>query len=149
MKKIWLTLVFVSLCVFAKAQNNTSVNPIEFKLGVGESQLINNVEVTFLRVMEDSRCPKDVSCVWAGQAKIMVRISEKGKKYFDKEIIMSAFGKNNVLHVSDELIIKAIRLTPYPKTNTAANNRVYYKSKNAQEIMNVKYVMNNESYNKI
>ena len=129
MKNFWLTLVFVSLCAFAKAQDNIptdTVAPIEFKLGVGEYQSVNDVEITFLKVIEDSRCPKDVDCVWAGQAKIKVLINEKGKEAFEKEIIISGSGIAAILYKSDAFVIKAVRLSPYPKTSTPINSRVYF-----------------------
>ena len=34
-------------------------------------------EFLFERVIEDSRCPKDVTCVWEGNAKIVVRVDGK------------------------------------------------------------------------
>lgn len=129
MKTIRIFLVLISFCAFAKAQNaptTSSIDHLAFELGIGEHQQINAVEVTFLEVVEDSRCPKDVDCIWAGQAKIKVRIEEKGLNPVEKEVIFDASGKNNILHISDELVIKAVRLSPYPETSTATNNRVYY-----------------------
>ncbi len=38
------------------------------------------VKVKFLEVVEDSRCPKDVDCVWAGNAKVKFELSRKGKE---------------------------------------------------------------------
>lgn len=34
--------------------------------------LDNKVPVRFLSVVEDSRCPKDTTCVWAGQVTILI-----------------------------------------------------------------------------
>jgi hypothetical protein len=33
-----------------------------------------NVRVTPLRVLEDSRCPMEARCVWAGQVRLLVRV---------------------------------------------------------------------------
>ena len=33
----------------------------------------------FVAVTEDSRCPRDVTCVWAGQVKIQLEIHESSK----------------------------------------------------------------------
>jgi hypothetical protein len=41
---------------------------------LGESVRLGGVRVTPLRVLEDSRCPTDASCVWAGRVRIAVRI---------------------------------------------------------------------------
>lgn len=37
------------------------------------------ITVKFLEMIEDSRCPADVSCVWAGVARIKIRLTRKGK----------------------------------------------------------------------
>ncbi|WP_299674128.1 hypothetical protein [uncultured Dokdonia sp.] len=129
MNTLRILFVFISFCAFAKAQNTSpaiAVNPVSYKLGIGEHQQINAVEITFLEVIEDSRCPKDVNCVWAGQAKIKVRVKEKGEESIEKEVIFDASGKSNTLYVSDKFVIKAVRLSPYPETSTAISNRVYY-----------------------
>lgn len=33
------------------------------------------VDVTFLNILEDSRCPRDVVCVWEGQARLQFTVS--------------------------------------------------------------------------
>ena len=50
-----------------KEQQNTS-NVIYFK--EGENKFLKQYEtnVTFKQITEDSRCPKDVNCIWAGVA---------------------------------------------------------------------------------
>ncbi len=49
----------------------------EFKLGVGQEARVRGTTVVmlFAGVSEDSRCPKDVQCVWAGNAKLRLRWS--------------------------------------------------------------------------
>lgn len=39
-------------------------------LHVGETVVVNHVDITFDGVLEDSRCPVDVTCVWEGNAQI-------------------------------------------------------------------------------
>jgi len=129
MKAISLYIVLICFCAFAKAQNETPeevVDTVEIKLGVGERQEIKTIEVTFLEVIEDSRCPKDVECVWAGQAKIKIRVKEKGKESIEKEIVFNASGKSLYVHKTETVVIKAMRLSPYPETSLAVNKRVYY-----------------------
>jgi hypothetical protein len=41
---------------------------------LGETVRLHNVPVTPVRVLEDSRCPERVSCVWAGRLRLSVRI---------------------------------------------------------------------------
>jgi hypothetical protein len=51
-----------------------------FVMGVGESTTVRNegLTVTFNGVDEDSRCPSDVDCEWAGDAEVNVTISKPG-----------------------------------------------------------------------
>lgn len=41
---------------------------------LGQTVNVGGPRVTPLRVLEDSRCPADVQCVWAGQVRLSVRI---------------------------------------------------------------------------
>jgi uncharacterized Zn finger protein len=49
----------------------------EFTLSTGESAAIKgeDLEITFLEVTEDSRCPRNVTCVWAGRAVSLVQVA--------------------------------------------------------------------------
>ncbi len=48
----------------------------EFSLSIGQRATISgeNLGITFLKVLEDSRCPKNVTCIWAGRATSLVSI---------------------------------------------------------------------------
>lgn len=48
-----------------------------FRLSVGRSARIEGtaLRITLRSVAEDSRCPSDVQCVWAGNARIVLGIS--------------------------------------------------------------------------
>lgn len=52
----------------------------QFSLPAGESIMINgeDLEIRFVEVSEDSRCPKDVTCIWAGRVTAVVEISRGG-----------------------------------------------------------------------
>ncbi len=49
----------------------------EFSLLIGQSVEITggNLDIKFVEVSEDSRCPRDVTCVWAGRVTAVVEIS--------------------------------------------------------------------------
>jgi hypothetical protein len=49
----------------------------EFLVKVGQQLTIaDNLRVKFVSVPEDSRCPSDVNCVWAGNAVVTVEFAE-------------------------------------------------------------------------
>lgn len=41
---------------------------------IGQPAYVDGIMVTPLRVLEDSRCPMEARCVWAGQVRLLVRI---------------------------------------------------------------------------
>jgi eight-cysteine-cluster-containing protein len=43
-------------------------------LKLGQTGVYQNMEITPLSVAEDSRCPQDVQCIWAGQVRVNMRI---------------------------------------------------------------------------
>jgi hypothetical protein len=47
--------------------------------GIGATARVGSVAVTPLAVLEDSRCPRDVTCVWAGRVLIRARIKADGR----------------------------------------------------------------------
>jgi hypothetical protein len=48
---------------------------------IGATERIGDVAVTPLAVLEDSRCPPDVTCVWAGRVLIRARIEAGGRSW--------------------------------------------------------------------
>lgn len=60
-----------------KTQNeNGSQIQTMFKLDEGKTQFFKDQEmnVTFVKIGEDSRCPKDVNCIWAGVALVELNV---------------------------------------------------------------------------
>ena len=110
---------FLFLCFsisFMTAQEDTPTAPrIAVKLDLNESIVTRDFNIEFLEVLEDSRCPKDVVCVWAGQARVKVRISGAG---IDEQVLELTLGKKdlNVIFTGEDFILKAAALTPYPTT---------------------------------
>lgn len=54
--------------------------------GIDQTVTVNGPRVTPLAVLEDSRCPMNARCVWAGQVRLSVRI-ETGAGPRDAEIV--------------------------------------------------------------
>ncbi|WP_296678194.1 hypothetical protein [Novosphingobium sp.] len=72
MKKI----AFASLLVVALSGCITYQNRSDgiTRLRIGESGSVDGPTVTPLAVLEDSRCPAEVQCLWAGRVKVSVRV---------------------------------------------------------------------------
>ena len=50
--------------------HNPAIGPVE----IGQSIIVDGPKVTPIRVLEDSRCPTNVMCVWAGQVRLLVKV---------------------------------------------------------------------------
>jgi len=55
----------------------------EFTLSIGQSATIagENLRIRFAEVLEDSRCPRDVICIWAGRVSCIVELTYAGSSY--------------------------------------------------------------------
>jgi hypothetical protein len=53
----------------------------DFEIAVGQTVAITGTAqtLTFEAVPEDSRCPIDAICIWAGNARVSLRVTETGK----------------------------------------------------------------------
>jgi hypothetical protein len=87
---------------------------IEFAIPLGKTAIVSgtDVRITFSAVREDSRCPTDVTCVWAGDAKIALVISRAASA--EEGRIISLSPPNNE-SVSNNLRIRFVALAPAPR----------------------------------
>jgi hypothetical protein len=76
MKAIILILTILLGSTFAPAQ---AQEKLTIRNGGQAVTKNGRITVKFLELIEDSRCPEDVNCVWAGIARIKVRLSKNGK----------------------------------------------------------------------
>lgn len=124
--------VFISACAIVAAlsacaamEPTVAAEPgVAFSLPIGKTAAINGsgTRLTFRLVREDSRCPTDVTCVWAGDAKIEVTISRSGSS--DDTRILSLTPPNNEVS-SGDLQIRFVGLTPVPRQADGNAPRAY------------------------
>lgn len=97
---------------------------VTFDLPIGKTASLsgNGVRITFKQVQEDSRCPVDVQCVWAGDAKIQLTISRDGVP--DDVKVISLTPPNNET-TSGDLRIRFMGLAPVPRQADAGKPRPY------------------------
>lgn len=76
-------LAFFGICLLVGCTAIDAAPPVleqEFKITFSHQATIKNEALTlvFKEVSGDSRCPKGVQCVWAGQATITIEASKDG-----------------------------------------------------------------------
>jgi hypothetical protein len=87
---------------------------VAFTLAPGQTATVRRADarVTFREVREDSRCPVDVQCVWAGDAKVEVTIARTGAPTETKTLSITP-PENEVQ--TGNMKLRFVGLTPVPR----------------------------------
>ena len=99
----------------------------EFELKINQEAMIEGegLAVTFESVLEDSRCPEGVTCVWSGNAKVKIRLSKQ--KQTPGVVILNTNGAHEMRSSSSYLgyEIRLVALKPYPKVDKPVQPNEY------------------------
>ncbi|MFN2260835.1 MAG: hypothetical protein ABR595_02065 [Psychroflexus sp.] len=123
MKRILTISMILSFCFFANAQDSISEQKspeskvrapeILVKIKLLESINLGDYAVTFKSVVSDGRCPEKVTCVWAGEAVVILEIEHNGEITENRIHIPAAGTSESILKIENSnLILKNIK--PYP-----------------------------------
>jgi len=106
---------------------------------VGESFNFEKKTIRFKEVLVDSRCPSDVTCVRAGEAKIMVEIFTNGD-YLGEETISVGASPNSFVtylekYFQQDYAMEILSLSPYPKISRKIKASDYQLQLKVTEIL--------------
>ena len=96
----------------------------EFFISPGQKAVINNsgLEITFNKVVEDSRCPLGAECVWEGNGRIEISVRHNGWTDETQEL-------NTTLDpqelIAGDFTIRLLELQPYPETGREISSAAY------------------------
>jgi hypothetical protein len=109
-----MKLFILSIFVLFLFGSFSTVSAKQIQVQINSETRINGLRITFIDMLEDSRCPSDTQCIWAGNAKIKIGISNAGRlaKQFE---LNSSLKPQSVIFSGYE--IKLIKLTPVPRSN--------------------------------
>ena len=96
----------------------------EFELKINQEAAIEGegLAVVFESVLEDSRCPEGVDCIWSGNAKIRIRSSRQ--KHAPAPIELNTnVGPKSSSYLDYE--IKLVELKPRPKADKPVQSNEY------------------------
>ena len=103
--------LFLAGC--ATAQNDNIINQeLDSKKGK---------EIVLVKIINDSRCPQGVQCIWAGEITFEVAAYENGKLLEQTQITITPGKENKAIswfekHLPESKIpLKEIGIVPYPK----------------------------------
>lgn len=122
--KIKLILGLFLILLFVSNQITEAQSGRQIELTVNQEKKIPKSELTikFVSVVEDSRCPVDADCVWAGNAKVRISI-KKAKAAWQTFELNSNLPEKAVKFAGCK--IELINLDPKPRTNIRINRNGY------------------------
>ena len=84
MLRVYMNMItrIIPIAIAAALTAGCVTSPVISQNGIAEVKLGQTADfgvakVTVVKVLEDSRCPARVQCVWAGQVKVAVRIENR------------------------------------------------------------------------
>ncbi len=122
-----LATAIFSLVACSSGNANEIKAPLgkEFVLPVGQTVSIDNGQllISFESVTADSRCPKGVTCIWAGEAKCRMQITNEGST---SDIVFTETGGTDGYSQSTFNNYTAhFRLEPYPEAGKQIGSNDY------------------------
>ena len=79
-------LIFFAVLAFGTTAFSQPAQKISIRTGETKAVAGSKLNVKFLGVVEDSRCPKGTTCIWAGNAKVSIRVWKKNQKPVEFEL---------------------------------------------------------------
>jgi hypothetical protein len=97
---------------------------IPVELAPGETALVgpDRLEVTFVSIAEDSRCPEGVQCVWAGRAVAEVRLRAAGSEPADVRLETTRAGETAAYA---GYTVRLLSVAPSPKKDEPVRPEAY------------------------
>ena len=107
-----------------------------FDLKVGETVNVGDdgLTVEFVELMEDSRCPSDVTCVWAGRAVIRVIVSSADDVLGFGTVEFTLEAGTVGADVGSLYGLTLVELTPYPVSTVELTGQDYVATLELAEI---------------
>ena len=120
-----LTLAFAGLVQQTNAQDRKQ-QPAQIisnvEVGKQKKASRSKINVKFVSVIEDSRCPPDVQCIQAGNARIKVIVSKAGSDPKTFEMNTNLGEKGNIYN---GYAIYLTDLSPVPETTARFSQNTY------------------------
>jgi len=120
--KLCISIVF--LCTVLSVVSGCGTNEYEderkigeeFTLHIGESANVKgeDLRIRFLEISEDSRCPRDVTCIWEGRAIVNIEVS-RGDTSQKVDLVVPGLTDTPVKQQFEEYEF-VFRILPYPES---------------------------------
>ena len=123
-RSVFVAVLILTFSSIAAHEQRVIVLKQEFRLKIGESAQAprDGLKVEFDSVAEDSRCPKGVTCVWAGNAKILLKVNKDSAQSANVELNTNINPRTS-RYLDYELRLKELK--PYPESNATIKSSEY------------------------
>ncbi len=120
MKRMFLTIItIIGLSAAVLAYKPETVT---LKSGQKKSAAGGELSIKFISVTEDSRCPTDANCIWAGNATVQVKVTTRSRGVKMMTMNTSSGPQGDQFN---GWAIYLTSLTPAPKSGKAINPKSY------------------------
>ncbi len=132
MRVLPVLFLFLSSVQWVFSQDSTSVESpkIVARLKVGNTTNFGSKGIKFIRVVEDSRCPTGVDCIWPGEVKALIGFYKNTTLIEEKEFVFGVKAINSdqikELLITAEKMIYAYDISPYPSSEKPIDPTHYY-----------------------
>ncbi|MEO6052364.1 MAG: hypothetical protein ABIP78_13685 [Pyrinomonadaceae bacterium] len=111
-------LTIVAIFGITSVASTQRIETLTLRVGQERAADRGNIKVKFISVIEDSRCPINARCIWAGNAKIKIAVS-KGRSAAKTYELNTGLDPHSINAYGYE--IKFVDLTPYPGEGTKSD----------------------------
>ncbi|MCH7626528.1 MAG: PKD domain-containing protein, partial [Chloroflexi bacterium] len=84
------------------------------------------LELNIAEVLEDSRCPADVLCIWAGRARVLIGVTSQGEDLGRHELGLEGGSESSGAATIGDFEMRLVALDPYPGTTGGVIQRDEY-----------------------
>ena len=118
MKKLLLIFSIVSIVVSCQALAQKQDTPeTVFNVPLTKTITQAGVSITLVAVLEDSRCPIDTTCIWAGKASVKILVRASGEDAQELTVVFQNESKT-IIATTRHTVFTALKLLPYPDGST-------------------------------
>ncbi|MFV8391337.1 hypothetical protein [Flavobacterium sp. LB2P6] len=129
-KSLLLFLLMLGTVTFA--QKTTSENVQSLKITQKKCLKKKGFNLVLAAVVSDSRCPEGVTCIWAGEASVVVSVYKDSKLVEDHTMVFSMKNEEENKQWFSKYLpekqksIKNFSVFPYPKEGVQIKPKNYY-----------------------
>lgn len=102
---------------------------VPFRLAAGQTGQLEGfgMEIAFMHVNADSRCPSDVQCIWAGQVVLAMEFKQGGELIDEFELVFGDLREegDSPGWEHDGFVIMLMDVSPYPESTEAIEQEDY------------------------